>query len=98
MDTATHALELAGTLATEPEPITSAAQPLTFVFLETGDGGVPQEVLCDGEAAEAAAELHRGDRVVLGCEQERGLWRARLVKLVPRRGLAIDEEPAGSFA
>lgn len=78
MDSA-HALELGGTLASEPEPIKDGQDFHCFVFLETGDGGTPQEVLCSGEAAAEAAKLHRGDRVHLGCDQVRGLWHASRV-------------------
>lgn len=81
----TSALELTGSLAHDPEPIDTAAQPLCFVFLVTGDEGVPQEVLCEGEAALEARELHRGDRVQLQCDLIRGLWRAVGVEVLERR-------------
>jgi hypothetical protein len=87
----THALELTGALACDPEPIDTSAHPLCFLFLVTGDEGVPQEVLCEDDAALAAAELHRGDRVELHCDLVRGLWRAVGLEVRQR---ALDRIPS----
>jgi hypothetical protein len=81
----THPLELNGKLLFEPEVVeTTPGRERTFVFLDTGDeGSVPQEVLCEGQAGVAAAELSRGDRVTLRCAIDGPLWRCDEIESHP---------------
>lgn len=82
------ALQVTGRLAFPPEPIPGEGERLCFLFLDAGEGELPQEILVEGEAAEEAARLRTGERVVLDCDLVRGCWRARRVQVV---GLSSTE-------
>ena len=91
------ALQLTGMLAYGPERVDGGGNPLTFVFLATGDEGVPQEVLVEGEAALEAERLRKGDLVELDCDLVRGLWRAVGLKVAERAETADHVAVSGAI-
>jgi hypothetical protein len=74
-DSSEYPILIAGRLVASPEPVRSGPRPQTFLFLDAGGQGMPQEILCEGAAAVNAEAFEIGDPVACSCYQDGALWR-----------------------